>query len=175
MKIERRNYSGKPWRLINDGGGMVFATERFQHPQLGQILIESPIGGETRRECEERTLALLSSMLVWNAARMKRLDIDAEIREFSVFEVVDRDGGGWRIKLGAGDDDPWIDVDQAAFPVPPEVGDIATVRLPKLLDLGTPVRQTIIARKCPRLNARPHAERSDSVQADVGHSGSGDE
>ncbi|MGI1671968.1 MAG: hypothetical protein K6L74_16820 [Neptuniibacter sp.] len=46
--------------------------------------------------------------------------------------------GGWNIRLGPGNDAPWVTVSEADYPIAPAEGDIATVRLPKVTQIVTP-------------------------------------
>lgn len=63
MKIERRSYSAKPWRLIASDGGEVYAPQAFDHPSLGMTAYSGPVCGETKTECLERALALLERLM----------------------------------------------------------------------------------------------------------------
>jgi hypothetical protein len=63
MKIQKLGYSSNPWRLVTDDGREVALPERFEHPDLGSTVIMMPIRGATRRECEQRALALLGRLL----------------------------------------------------------------------------------------------------------------
>ena len=59
MKIEKRNYSRSPWRLIDNNGREVQWQRPMKHPDLGQTWVTEPVAGATRAECTERTLELL--------------------------------------------------------------------------------------------------------------------
>ena len=70
MRIERRDYSSKPWRLLTSDDREVYASENFAHPDLGPTTISMPVCGATRRECETKALALLErAMLLLNERR----------------------------------------------------------------------------------------------------------
>lgn len=46
--------------------------------------------------------------------------------------------GGWNIRLGPGNDSPWVTVSETDYPIAPAEGDIATVQLPKVTQIATP-------------------------------------
>lgn len=60
MKIERRNYSRSPWRLIDNNGREVFWQRPMKHPDLGNTWVTEPVMGDTKTKCTERTLELLA-------------------------------------------------------------------------------------------------------------------
>lgn len=59
MKIEKRNYSRSPWRLIDNTGNEVAWQRPMKHPDLGYTWVNEPVMGATRAECLERVLELL--------------------------------------------------------------------------------------------------------------------
>ena len=59
MKIEKRNYSRSPWRLIDNNGNEVYWQRPMKHPDLGPTWVTEPLMGDTKAECLERTLELL--------------------------------------------------------------------------------------------------------------------
>lgn len=63
MKIEKRNYSRKPWRLIAADGGEVTARTTFEHPSLGWTAITEPVCGDTKAECTQKALDLLELLM----------------------------------------------------------------------------------------------------------------
>lgn len=63
MKIERKNYSRGPWRLLTDDGNDVYYNKPMDHPDLGMTWVTMPVCGETKAECLEATLSLLSQAL----------------------------------------------------------------------------------------------------------------
>lgn len=63
MKIEKRNYSRSPWRLISSDGKELYWQRPMNHPDLGQTWVTEPVMGGTKAECTERTLELLSLCL----------------------------------------------------------------------------------------------------------------
>lgn len=64
MKIEKRNYSRSPWRLVTDGGQEVEARVPFEHPTLGWTVIQQPISGETKAECIQMALDTLERLML---------------------------------------------------------------------------------------------------------------
>jgi hypothetical protein len=70
LAIQKLGYSRKPWRLVDldseadySGPQQVCVTVRFEHPDLGPTLIDEAVSGDTRRECEEQVLLLMSRMI----------------------------------------------------------------------------------------------------------------
>ena len=59
MKIEKRNYSRSPWRLIDNNGNEVYWQRPMKHPDLGPTWVNEPVMGDTKAECTERVLDLL--------------------------------------------------------------------------------------------------------------------
>jgi hypothetical protein len=59
MKIERRNYSRSPWRLIDNNDREVVWQRPMKHPDLGQTWVTEAVCGETKAECTARVLELL--------------------------------------------------------------------------------------------------------------------
>jgi hypothetical protein len=59
MKIEKRNYSRSPWRLIDNNGREVYWERPMKHADLGTTWVSEPVMGDTKAECTERTLELL--------------------------------------------------------------------------------------------------------------------
>ena len=68
MRIEKRNYSHNPWRLVDRDDLEVFEVGPMHHPILGDIRTSSPVCGATRRECETAALNLLERLTekLWN-------------------------------------------------------------------------------------------------------------
>ena len=64
MKIEKRNYSRSPWRLVTAEGKEVTAKMPFEHPTLGWTYVDSPICGETKAECMKKSLDLLNLLML---------------------------------------------------------------------------------------------------------------
>jgi hypothetical protein len=60
MKIEKLGYSSSPWRLIKDCGEQIFIPSLFLHPDLGAIEMSEPVCGQTKSECIEKVLNVLS-------------------------------------------------------------------------------------------------------------------
>ena len=60
MKIERRNYSRGAWRLLDDDGKEVHWSKPFKHADLGWTYASMPVCGDTKQECIDEVLALLS-------------------------------------------------------------------------------------------------------------------
>jgi hypothetical protein len=58
--------------------------------------------------------------------------MERERQDFVIFGV-ERMTDGWDIHLGPNMNDPWLSIPTSAAPVPPEVGDIVTVLLPKVV------------------------------------------
>lgn len=63
MKIEKRGYSRKPWRLITSAGLEVWLPAGFDHPDIGVTVISEPVCGDTKAECTDKALALLEHLL----------------------------------------------------------------------------------------------------------------
>ena len=63
MKIEKRNYSRSPWRLISSDGKELQWERPMKHPDLGQTWVTEPVMGGTKAECLENVLELLSLCL----------------------------------------------------------------------------------------------------------------
>lgn len=63
MKIERREYSRAPWRLVTDAGVEVYAQQRFKHPDLGWTFVDGPVCGQTKAECIKNALGLLELLM----------------------------------------------------------------------------------------------------------------
>lgn len=59
MKIEKRNYSRSPWRLIDNNGNEVYAQKPMKHADLGHTFVTEPVCGATKAECIAATLELL--------------------------------------------------------------------------------------------------------------------
>ncbi len=64
MKIEKRNYSRSPWRLVTDEGKEVTAKMPFEHPTLGWTYVDEIICGDTKAECVQRALDLLNLLML---------------------------------------------------------------------------------------------------------------
>lgn len=60
MKIERRNYSRAPWRLIDNNGREVYWQKPMDCPSLGKTWVSAPVCGDTKAECISETLQLLA-------------------------------------------------------------------------------------------------------------------
>ena len=58
-EIKRFDRSVNPWRLLINGKE-VAVPEIFDHSTLGPTTISRSISGATRRECEQKALALLA-------------------------------------------------------------------------------------------------------------------
>lgn len=63
MKIERRPYSRKPWRLVTSKGAEIYVRQAFDHPDLGATVIDGPVCGDTKAECTDAALAILETLL----------------------------------------------------------------------------------------------------------------
>ena len=64
LHIKKIPYSSPyPWRLVADDGREIQLPETFIHPELGHTRITTSVRGNTRKECEEQTLALLAQLL----------------------------------------------------------------------------------------------------------------
>lgn len=59
MKIEKRNYSRSPWRLIDNNGREVYWQRPYKHADLGHTFVTEPLCGDTKTEVIEKTLELL--------------------------------------------------------------------------------------------------------------------
>lgn len=59
MKVEKRNYSADPWRLIDSNGDEVYIQVQFEHPTLGQTVINGPVCGRTKADVYVMVLQLL--------------------------------------------------------------------------------------------------------------------
>lgn len=71
MKIEKKNYSAAPWRLVTQEGREVYWPVAFDHPAIGMTVINHPICGETRAACTEQALVLLDYLLTFPIDRRK--------------------------------------------------------------------------------------------------------
>jgi len=56
--IQKLGYSSRPWRLLRNGNE-VYAKEKFDHPNLGMMVIDSPVAADTKTELVDRLLRLL--------------------------------------------------------------------------------------------------------------------
>jgi hypothetical protein len=63
MEIKKFQYSAYPWRLVNSSGGFVYTNKSFDHPDLGNTVVTTPVCGKTKQECLENTLIFLESVL----------------------------------------------------------------------------------------------------------------
>jgi hypothetical protein len=63
MKIEKRSYSRKPWRLVNEEGLEIVIPRKFEHPSLGWTIHSEPVCGDTKSEIIENVLAILETVL----------------------------------------------------------------------------------------------------------------
>jgi hypothetical protein len=51
FRVERQNYSRSPWRVLDaTTGEQVFQSERFDHPNLGPMIIDGPVCFERKRD-----------------------------------------------------------------------------------------------------------------------------
>jgi len=69
MKIEKRNYSSNPWRLVTDGGKEVSVPTEIDTGSGGKALLSWPICGPTRSNVEAQALGLLERLLHQLAAK----------------------------------------------------------------------------------------------------------
>ena len=60
MKIERQDYSRGAWRLLDDDGKEVYWSKPVKHADLGWTHVSMPVCGDTKQECVNEVLALLS-------------------------------------------------------------------------------------------------------------------
>lgn len=63
MRIEKRDYSASPWRLVTADGKEVLLKMPFEHPSLGWTVVEIPVCGKTKTEVIDKTLLLFGQML----------------------------------------------------------------------------------------------------------------
>jgi len=55
MKIEKLQYSSRPWRLMKNGQEF-WVPAVFDHPVSGKILIDEPLVGDTKKELIDNIL-----------------------------------------------------------------------------------------------------------------------
>jgi hypothetical protein len=63
MRIEKRNYSSKPWRLVTDDGREVSIPQEIDTGTGKPTVMSWPICGKTRCAVEAQALALLGRMV----------------------------------------------------------------------------------------------------------------
>lgn len=73
MKIEKRNYSRKPWRLVTSDGKEVQGKVEFDHPDIGATWILESICGDTKTECTEKAMQYLEFLFSKENAVVKNL------------------------------------------------------------------------------------------------------
>lgn len=56
MRIEKRNYSSSPWRLVDDDGVEVYEMTTLDHPDCGPSRVSMPVCGATKQEVIDRVL-----------------------------------------------------------------------------------------------------------------------
>lgn len=62
LEIKKLNHSSNPWRLLFNGQEISIPTV-INHTYLGNMPINQPICGATRKECTEKAMDLLESFL----------------------------------------------------------------------------------------------------------------
>jgi len=63
MKIIKMNYSRNPWRLVTSEGMEVYIDTPMKHPSLGETIINGPVCGATKADCQEIALSMLEHFL----------------------------------------------------------------------------------------------------------------
>ena len=73
MRIEKKNYSRKPWRLLTSEGKEVQAKVEFDHPDIGKTWILESISGDTKIECTEKAMQYLEYLFSKENSVVKNL------------------------------------------------------------------------------------------------------